>query len=86
MLIGQLEELARYTEESVERVERLIRPWVSYCVLRIFALANAGIVLSLDRAEAALGNPVTIGIFIALLGGKYIGSKLSGTPRGAGAQ
>lgn len=73
MLLGQLEELTRYTEESVERLERLIRPWVSYCVLPIFALANAGIVLSLEGFEKALESSVALGIVVALIVGKYVG-------------
>ncbi|QBQ55484.1 Na+/H+ antiporter NhaA [Nitrosococcus wardiae] len=73
MLLGQLEELTRYTEESVERLERLIRPWVSYCVLPIFALANAGIVLSIEGVEAALGSPLALGILVALIVGKPMG-------------
>lgn len=72
-VLGELEELTCETESPVERRERNFRPWVSYAVLPLFALANAGVVLSPAHLHAAFSNPVTIGVFSGLVAGKFLG-------------
>ena len=69
-------EAARLINESVPVGSRLIRaihPWTSFVIIPIFALANAGIVLSIDTFSAAATSPVTIGIAVGLVVGKTIG-------------
>lgn len=73
MVLGQLEELARATERPAERFERQLRPWVSYVVLPVFALANAGVALSAQSLREAAASPVAWGIVAALLVGKFAG-------------
>jgi NhaA family Na+:H+ antiporter len=73
LLLGQLEEITRNTEEPLEWLDRLVRPWVSYLVLPIFALANSGVELTGEHMRQAVQSPVTLGIFIGLLAGKFIG-------------
>ncbi len=72
-VLGQFEELARGTEAPVERIERVLHPWVSFLVLPLFALANAGIPLSAEAVAAALGSSVTLGVTVGLLVGKVSG-------------
>jgi NhaA family Na+:H+ antiporter len=72
-LLGQVEELTKHTEEPLERLERPLRPWVSYVVLPVFALLNCGVVLSAARLREALTNPVGRGIVVGLLVGKTVG-------------
>ncbi len=73
LVLGQLEEITRNTEEPLEWLDRLVRPWVSYLVLPIFALANSGVELTAEQVREAITSPVTGGIFIGLLVGKFIG-------------
>jgi NhaA family Na+:H+ antiporter len=73
MLLGQIEELTRGSEEPLQRIERHVRPWVSYVVLPIFALANSGVVLSREQIAAALDSPVAHGAMVGLLLGKVVG-------------
>ena len=56
-----------------ERLEHLLHPWTSYLVIPLFALANAGVVLSLGGVADALQSRVAIGIAVGLIVGKAIG-------------
>jgi len=55
----------------LERLEHHLLPWVSFVVVPLFALANAGV--SLHHAGDALGTRITLGIVAALVFGKVIG-------------
>lgn len=71
--LRQLEELAKGTEAPLERLERLVHPWVSYVVLPLFALANAGVTFSLEMMQETVVSPVAIGVFGGLVLGKFLG-------------
>jgi NhaA family Na+:H+ antiporter len=60
----------------VERLERVVHPWVSFLVLPLFALANAGVVLPADLA-AVLTSPVSLGVVTGLVVGKPAGIVLA---------
>ncbi|MCT8971661.1 Na+/H+ antiporter NhaA [Microbaculum marinisediminis] len=58
--------------ESLSPVERLVmmlHPWVGFVIMPIFALANAGVPISVDD----IGQPVSVAIVIGLVLGKPIG-------------
>ena len=61
-------ELARSARASVQsaispndRLQQLYHPWTSYVIVPLFALANAGIVISGDFLVRAFTSPVTLG-------------------------
>ncbi len=56
-----------------ERLEYLLHPWTSYAVIPLFALANAGVRLSLDTLGDAMSSPVALGIAAGLVLGKIAG-------------
>jgi Na+/H+ antiporter NhaA len=56
-----------------ERLQQLYHPWTSYVIVPLFALANAGIVLSGGFLAHAYASPVTLGILIGYLAGKPAG-------------
>lgn len=56
-----------------ERLEVALHPYVSYIIVPIFALANAGVALSGDSLRAAATSSVTIGVALGLLAGKTVG-------------
>lgn len=56
-----------------ERLERLLHPWTSYLIVPLFALANAGLVLTSESLGDALTSRLTLGIVAGLLVGKSIG-------------
>ncbi|MDE2861095.1 MAG: Na+/H+ antiporter NhaA [Chloroflexota bacterium] len=69
----EIETLSRRTEGPIERLEGTIHPWVSFLVLPVFALANAGIVFTSETLSAAASSSVTLGIAAGLLAGKVVG-------------
>jgi len=54
------------------RLEHALHPWVTFLILPVFALANAGVPLGQVDAQA-LTHPVTVGIAGGLLFGKLAG-------------
>jgi NhaA family Na+:H+ antiporter len=54
------------------RFERGLHPWVTFAILPLFALANAGVSLAGVGGEV-LRHPVTVGIALGLLVGKCVG-------------
>jgi Na+:H+ antiporter, NhaA family len=69
--------LARWSiDRSVpinQRLTELITPYVSFIVVPLFALSNAGIPLSGQMLRAALSSPLTWGIVAGLVVGKFVG-------------
>lgn len=62
--------------ESVPVGDRLIDrllPWTSYVIIPIFALCNAGILLTAESMSAAAGSAVTWGVALGLVVGKTVG-------------
>jgi Na+:H+ antiporter, NhaA family len=58
------------------RAEDILHPWTSHIVIPLFALANAGIVLSGERIDDALTSPITLGVVLGLVVGKALGISL----------
>jgi NhaA family Na+:H+ antiporter len=72
-ILAQMEDLAQGTEAPLDRLERALHPWVSFLIVPLFALANAGVHVSGDVAEAALESPISQGVALGLLLGKPLG-------------
>jgi Na+/H+ antiporter NhaA len=70
-------ELARSSVSTVEWLEYVLHPWSSFVIVPIFALANAGVVVSTASLRAAWGSPITWGILIGLVVGKPLGVLLA---------
>lgn len=69
----EIDDLTEGSESMLERLERQVHPWSSYLILPLFALANAGIVLSGDALADAFSNSVTYGVIAGLVVGKTVG-------------
>lgn len=69
--------LAHEAVSPLARMERRLHPWSAYAVLPIFALANAGVPLSLTTIGHALGSPVGLGVILGLVIGAPLGGFLS---------
>ncbi len=63
----------REVETPLQRLEHGLSSWVGYLVLPLFAIANAGVVLTGLEPVAALTDPITIGITFGLVVGKPLG-------------
>lgn len=56
-----------------ERIDMAWRPYVAYGVLPLFALANAGVHLGPEVFRDAFTSPLTWGIILGLVVGKFVG-------------
>ncbi len=72
-ILEQIEDLSQGTEPPLERMERALHPWVSFGIVPIFALANAGVAISGDVVSDALSSPVSQGVVLGLILGKVTG-------------
>lgn len=68
--LNVMEGLIQDASMPLERVENFLVGWVSYLIVPIFALCNAGVSLS---GGMEFGSPVSIGILLGLVLGKPIG-------------
>jgi len=55
-------------------LQEMFHPWASYLIVPLFALANAGLVISPGFLARAVTSPVTLGILIGYVVGKPIGT------------
>lgn len=72
-------ETSRLAEEAVPplvRMEEQLHPWSAFVVLPIFALANAGVIVSLADLGDALTGRVGLGILLGLVVGAPAGGVL----------
>ena len=60
---------ARETISPLDRLETALHPWVSFGIMPLFALANAG--MRIDLPE--MGSPVAIAVMLSLALGKPLG-------------
>ena len=67
-----LETAIDHTESVLHRMEYGLHPWVTYFIIPIFALANAGVHLG-EGLAAAITHPIGIGILAGLALGKPLG-------------
>lgn len=67
-----LEKACLQAQMPLQRLEHILHPWTTYCVLPIFALANAGVAIE-SGLGSAYSHPVTLGIALGLLVGKGFG-------------
>jgi len=72
-VLHQMEDLAHGTEAPLERLERALVSWVSFLVVPLFALANAGVHIDSDTMQAAVESPLSQGVALGLVLGKPLG-------------
>ncbi|SNZ01378.1 Na+/H+ antiporter NhaA [Flagellimonas pacifica] len=71
-ILENIKTISSEAETPLQKLERGLHPLVSFLVLPLFALANAGIHLHGDLLKVLL-NPVSLGIGLGLVVGKFIG-------------
>jgi len=59
-------------QSPLHRIEHRLQPWVSFFIMPLFALANAGVNV-LGGLREALSHPVTFGVALGLFLGKPLG-------------
>src|ERR1039458_5748605 len=72
-LLGSIEQLVQGTESPSELLTRKLNDWVSFLVLPLFALANAGVTFSGGAWRELLTSRIAWGILLGLVLGKPLG-------------
>ena len=72
--ILSMEVLTTHAETPMQRMERFLHPWVTFMIVPLFALANAGI--PLGNFSTAVTSTVSMGVIFGLIAGKQIGITL----------
>jgi NhaA family Na+:H+ antiporter len=70
--IHALEEQCERVQSPLHRIEHALHPWVSFLIMPVFALANAGVHV-LGNVVAALTHTASLGIMVGLFLGKPVG-------------
>ncbi|UCH64876.1 MAG: Na+/H+ antiporter NhaA [Ignavibacterium sp.] len=68
-----IEENCKKILTPLQRFEHGLHPWVSYFIIPLFALANAGVTFTGMDFIGAITSPVSSGIIVGLFVGKQIG-------------
>jgi Na+:H+ antiporter, NhaA family len=71
--IWQVSRLAREAVSPLARMEQQLHPWSAYLILPLFALANAGVTVSVEGIGEALTGQVGLGIALGLVVGAPLG-------------
>src|SRR5271169_591914 len=72
-LLGSFEQLVNATEADSERITRKLNDWVSFLVLPLFALSNAGVTFSGGSLNELLASRIAWGVLLGLVIGKPVG-------------
>ena len=68
-----LEKAARAVQSPQQHMEHTLSPWVTFLVMPLFAMSNAGVDFSSIQLGESLRHPVTLGVILGLVLGKFIG-------------
>jgi NhaA family Na+:H+ antiporter len=68
-----VERACEHVTRPLQRIQQTLHPWVAFGIMPLFALANAGVVVSAATARDAAGEPASIGAFVGLVVGKQVG-------------
>ena len=71
-ILHTFEQIVEDATAPLQELEHALLPFVTFMILPIFALANAGVVLNIGLMES-INHPVTLGIIFGLFLGKPIG-------------
>lgn len=71
-IIHTLEQKVQLVQSPLHRIEHQLQPWVSFLVMPLFALANAGVDVT-HNIMGALKHPISLGILFGLFVGKPLG-------------
>jgi Na+:H+ antiporter, NhaA family len=68
-----VKDAARAVQSPLQRMEHALSPWVTFLIIPIFALSNAGIDFGGIQVGESMKQPVTLGVIFGLVVGKFLG-------------
>lgn len=75
--LKELLQAQREMLSPVQRIQMTLHPWVAFCIMPLFALANAGVSFAGADLDNALSQHVFIAVVLALVVGKPVGVVLA---------
>ncbi|SEM12387.1 sodium/proton antiporter, NhaA family [Syntrophus gentianae] len=69
----EVERTAKAVQSPLQRLEHMLSPWVTFGVIPLFAAANVGIHFPTLNIVQMMVHPVTLGVIVGLVAGKFIG-------------
>ena len=73
IIAENLEKASSAMQSPQQTMEHRLSPWVTFGIIPLFALANAGLDIIGIPLKEAIGKPVTIGVVLGLVFGKFLG-------------
>ncbi|MCO6435640.1 MAG: Na+/H+ antiporter NhaA [Phycisphaerae bacterium] len=70
--VHELQGACEKVETPLQRLEHALHPWVAFVIVPLFALANAGISISVSEIQT-MSSPVVFGVILGLVLGKPLG-------------
>jgi Na+:H+ antiporter, NhaA family len=70
---ANVERAAVLVQSPLRHIEHSLSPWVTFLIIPLFALANAGVDFRELNLLASLREPITLGVMLGLVIGKFIG-------------
>ncbi|WP_162056404.1 Na+/H+ antiporter NhaA [Pontibacter pamirensis] len=71
-IIEKVKNKSAEAQTPLQKIEVALHPWVTFLVIPLFALANAGVEIG-STFFTDLLNPISIGVFAGLIFGKLVG-------------
>lgn len=71
-ILAEMKKCSAAAETPLQRLEHRMHPLVAFVVMPVFALANAGVILS-SESFRMITDPLVLGVFFGLVLGKFIG-------------
>ncbi|HPB69459.1 MAG: Na+/H+ antiporter NhaA [Syntrophales bacterium] len=72
-LAERLERTSAAVQSPQQRMEHRLAPWVTFGVIPLFAMANAGLDVAAMPIREVVLQPVTLGVVLGLVLGKFLG-------------
>ena len=72
-VIQNIYQLTKAAGTPLQKLEYQLHPWVSFVIMPLFALANAGIILDEKLMQSIFSSGITMGVFWGLTAGKLLG-------------
>jgi Na+:H+ antiporter, NhaA family len=76
MVAAKVERAAVLVQSPLRHIEHALSPWVTFLIIPLFALANAAVDFRQMDLLASLREPITLGVMLGLVFGKFIGISL----------
>ncbi len=71
-IVHSMEQLTEHATAPLQKLEHALMPFVTFAILPLFALANAGVSLESETLDR-LAEPMSLGIILGLVVGKPLG-------------